>query len=237
MALGDYATALAMRDVLQGLVAQEIEKQRPRIQYAEVMSFNRTTRKCTVRFTGDTQNVTVNMGSIQPKTTGQIVRIDGVAGDRFVSDVMGEFYEPVETRVATAEGEINTLQADVIALESLTTTSAEDGSFMSASAGWTIAEQRARRWGKIVMVSFTVNRTGATIAAGTHGNVANVAIATLDAGWRPQLDEAGISPRSTGQIWAGYINSGGQLTLAALAPNGDLFSGNQLSGTATFISP
>lgn len=92
MALGDYVFALEMRDVLQQLVAAEIEKQRPQYRYAEVQSFTRSLRKCVVQFTGESSNVTVNMGSIQPQSVGQIVRIDGVAGDRFVADVMGPTY-------------------------------------------------------------------------------------------------------------------------------------------------
>lgn len=89
MGLGDFETALAMRDVMQTLVAAEVEKQRPRYQYATVTGIDRPSRKCSVQFPGEATSVSVNMGSIQPSAVGQTVRIEGLAGDRFVGDVLG----------------------------------------------------------------------------------------------------------------------------------------------------
>jgi hypothetical protein len=90
----DYNTALQFRDVIQQMVSAELDRQRPRYQYATVTAIDRTTRRCSVQFPGETQSVSVNMGSIQPARTGQVVRINGLAGDRFIEDVMGDTYQP-----------------------------------------------------------------------------------------------------------------------------------------------
>lgn len=89
MALGDFQTAMEMREILQQLVKDEMERQRPRYQYATVTAYDRTTRKCSVQFPGEVGSVSVNMGSIQPSYVGQTVRVGGLAGDRFIEDVMG----------------------------------------------------------------------------------------------------------------------------------------------------
>jgi hypothetical protein len=93
MTWSDYAAALRMRDMMQQMMNTEIEKIRPRHQYATVVSFNRITRKCEVQFPGEVSTVWVNMGSIQPKLVGQVVRIDGVLGDRYIGDVLGEPFD------------------------------------------------------------------------------------------------------------------------------------------------
>ena len=97
MGLADFETALKMRDTLQRLVASEVENQRPRLQYATVTDINRTLRKCKIQYPGETSSIWISMGSIQPLTTGQVVRVDGLLGDRFVSDVMGATYSDTES--------------------------------------------------------------------------------------------------------------------------------------------
>lgn len=95
--LGDYAAALRFRDMLQKLVKAEIDSQRPALTYATVTSIDRVNRKCGVQFIGAPGPVTVNMGAVQPSAVGQTVRIDGLLGDRFVSDVMGPAYMAAPT--------------------------------------------------------------------------------------------------------------------------------------------
>lgn len=91
--LSDYAAAAQMRDLMGRMVEQTVERFRPRYRYATVVSIDRTNRKCEVQYEGEPGTVVVNMGSIQPLTAGQVVRIDGIMGDRFISDVMGLQYE------------------------------------------------------------------------------------------------------------------------------------------------
>jgi hypothetical protein len=96
MGMEDYRFALEFKETLARLVKEEIERQRPRYQMATVISFDRVLRKCTVNFPGDTSNAVVNMGSIQPNAIGQVVRVAGVAGDRYIDDVLGAAYDPSE---------------------------------------------------------------------------------------------------------------------------------------------
>lgn len=86
---GDYKTSLKMRDVVERLAKAVIERERPRYQYATVSSIDAVNRKCQVVFTGDTNPVTVTMGSIQPSAVGQMVRVGGIGSDKFIEDVMG----------------------------------------------------------------------------------------------------------------------------------------------------
>jgi hypothetical protein len=92
MGMEDYRFALEFKETLARLVKEEVERTRPRYRIATVVSFDRVLRKCTVTFPGDTTNEVVNMGSIQPKTAGQVVRIAGLSGDRYVDDVLGDAY-------------------------------------------------------------------------------------------------------------------------------------------------
>lgn len=92
MGLNDYRYALEFRDVLKEIVKAEMESQRPRYQYATVTAIDRPARRCSVEFTGEAVSVSVSMGAVQPSDVGQIVRIDGIAGDRFVADVLGTPY-------------------------------------------------------------------------------------------------------------------------------------------------
>lgn len=94
MGMEDYRFALEFKETLARLVKEEVERQRPRYQMATVVSFDRVLRKCTVTFPGDTTNAVVNMGSIQPASVGQVVRVAGLAGDRYIDDVLGVAYDP-----------------------------------------------------------------------------------------------------------------------------------------------
>lgn len=85
----DFSTATAVRDLVQGLVRKELEAQRPSYAYGMVEAIDSARRKATVRFPGENTTVEVNLGSVHPQAPGQIVRVDGRRGDRFVADVLG----------------------------------------------------------------------------------------------------------------------------------------------------
>ena len=85
----DFATAAAFRDLVQSVVGKELERERPGYSYAVVVSIDHTLRTCTVLFPGETNTVTVKLGAVHPQAAGQVVRIDGRRGDRYVADVMG----------------------------------------------------------------------------------------------------------------------------------------------------
>lgn len=87
--LNEFRTALGFRDVVQTLVKNLLDTERPRYRYASVISIDRTNYKCTVQFQGDPGTVTVNMGSIQPSAVGQRVRVAGMLGDKYIDAVLG----------------------------------------------------------------------------------------------------------------------------------------------------
>lgn len=90
MGLSDFAFSLQMRDTIQRLMRESIDTLRPRYRYAKVNTIDRTTRKCTVTFNGETDPVIVNMGSIQPLEPDQYVRVEGIGTDKFITEVMGQ---------------------------------------------------------------------------------------------------------------------------------------------------
>lgn len=83
------ARAARLRDVIRRLVLNELERNRPKYKYAEVVEIDLPARTCRVLYPGDGAAITVRIGSIVPSAVGQIVRVDGLPGDRFIADVMG----------------------------------------------------------------------------------------------------------------------------------------------------
>lgn len=88
MATRTYSYALSFVTLMRSIAGEQIEKLRPAYKLAEVRNINRLTNKCLVRYAGETVDQWVSMGSVQPTKIGQIVRVDGLLGDRFVSDVI-----------------------------------------------------------------------------------------------------------------------------------------------------
>lgn len=88
----DYKVAAKMRDLIRAIVAEEVQKLRPLPIYGTVSSIDRTNRKCGVVFPGDSEQAIVSMGTIQPSTVGQVVRVGGTVGDRYIEDVMSPAY-------------------------------------------------------------------------------------------------------------------------------------------------
>lgn len=86
----DWDFATRFRDVMSSIAETVVDRARPGARYGEVVTIDRPNRKCTVRFPGEADAVSVPMGSIQPAKPGQTVRVVGDLGDRYIADVMGE---------------------------------------------------------------------------------------------------------------------------------------------------
>jgi hypothetical protein len=86
---GDFTTALRFREAVTQIAESVVERMRPTYRYAAVMGINHGTRRVTVRFPGESTDVTIAAGSIMPSAVGQTVRIAGVGGERYVADVVG----------------------------------------------------------------------------------------------------------------------------------------------------
>lgn len=104
--LQDFAFSLELRDIIRELVEEEIDKQRPRYRYAVVSTIDRPNRKCDVVYTGDVDPVTVSMGSLQPATTGQRVRIEGIGTDKYIADVIGDRWNDPTKQPKSTSGSV-----------------------------------------------------------------------------------------------------------------------------------
>lgn len=81
--------ATKMRTLIMSLIEEGIDKKRPRPRYGKVYSIDRANSRCQVILTGDEDPVTVTMGAIQPSSVDQIVRVEGIGVDKYITDVIG----------------------------------------------------------------------------------------------------------------------------------------------------
>lgn len=89
MEFGEVGFATRLRDAVRRITETEVARLRPPVRYGMVQSYNRATRKASVLMAGDTDPITVGMGSIQPSANGQRVRVEGPSGDKYITDVIG----------------------------------------------------------------------------------------------------------------------------------------------------
>lgn len=85
----DFATAATFRDLVQTVVRSELERQRPSYVYGTVTAIDTTRRRCSVQFPGEAESAEVAMGAVYPAGPGQVVRVAGRRGDRYIDDVLG----------------------------------------------------------------------------------------------------------------------------------------------------
>lgn len=137
MNFDDYATALKSRDVIRELVAEEIDKLRPRYRYGEVTSLTPEQNKATVKLNGEESSVPVAMGAVIPTEVGQTVRVNGMPGDRYIEDVYGEVEVPGQPPQDTGSvgGQPIGSEVDPPSGLTLTTGSLEEDVWIDAS--WT----------------------------------------------------------------------------------------------------
>ena len=92
--LGEWSYTARFRDAVTRLVLNLLNDHRPPPRYGEVRSIDQINNSCTVRFLGGAQDgsedVPIAMASVQPSRAGQIVRVEGLLGDRYIDDVLGE---------------------------------------------------------------------------------------------------------------------------------------------------
>jgi hypothetical protein len=87
--LDKFGSALGFRESLRKFIRTEVERIRPRYRYAEVISFDINLGVAEVKYPGETETVTLPVSGGMPSVVGQIVRIEGLRGDRFVAGVSG----------------------------------------------------------------------------------------------------------------------------------------------------
>jgi len=89
MGFGDLNVSMQMRDTIEKLVTNTIDKLRPAYRYVVVQTVDPASAKATVVMTGDTNAVTVSYGRTTPYV-GCVVRVNGMGTDRYIEDVMSD---------------------------------------------------------------------------------------------------------------------------------------------------
>lgn len=111
------------------------------------------------------------------------------------------------------------------------------GSTMTASTGWSITSEVAYKFGRFAVITFQCIRTGANLASTADGNITNVGIATMKAGW-PPLNRTGFTGGGVGGVgWWGYVDPGvgGILAIGATVPNNVIATNDGLYATMMYV--
>lgn len=90
MGFDELSFAMKMRDVFKTVAEDVVDRRRPKYRYATVVRIDRANYKCDVTFNGETSVVTVNMGTAQPGAAGDVVRVEGIGIDKYITDVVGD---------------------------------------------------------------------------------------------------------------------------------------------------
>lgn len=80
---GDYVTALKARDVIEELVINVLDRERPKYRYGMVESIDAGTNIAWVVYTGENDASPVQLGNAQAEVGGY-VRVAGLRNDRYI---------------------------------------------------------------------------------------------------------------------------------------------------------
>jgi hypothetical protein len=98
----DPLAATRFRDVVRGICRSVLRTERPGDTYAVVQSIDRANRRAVVRYPGETVDITLPMGAVQPSAVGDSVRVKGMPADRHIDEPVGNFFIPGATLIGTA---------------------------------------------------------------------------------------------------------------------------------------
>lgn len=134
-------------------------------------------------------------------------------------------------RWSAAEGEWLTYRTPDPVLVEITTGA-------TAGTGFSVTAFRGRRRaGGACTVSLQVERTGAKVTSGTSenaGNIIDLPMATLPAGWRPPFD-MGVDASDGFADGEARLTTDGVMTLRTWTPNGTIESGRTILMTTTWM--
>lgn len=94
-------SAAGMKRYLDQKIQSEVERNKPQVRTATVVSIDRKLKKCEVRYPGEEGTVRVPYGNAEPAAVGSRVKIDGPVGDRRIVDVVGR--TRTQARIETLE--------------------------------------------------------------------------------------------------------------------------------------
>lgn len=87
--LSDYNSAHRLRDIIRKIVRKEIDQARPAPRYATVATVDAANFKVEVQYPNESTFAIVGMGKQVAPAVGDIVRVLGPVGDRYIDGVMG----------------------------------------------------------------------------------------------------------------------------------------------------
>jgi len=94
--MDDLRFSLAMRDIVNSLIQEALDQQRPKPRMATVKAIDRANGKCTITYNGETSQIIVNMGTPSPSAIGQWVRVAGIGTDKYIDGVVGQSWEQMQ---------------------------------------------------------------------------------------------------------------------------------------------
>jgi hypothetical protein len=108
---------------------------------------------------------------------------------------------------------IDALDTRIDAVEADTTDTGwlSTGVGFTAATGWSLGGYQVRRRNGMVGVQITVTRTGASLAA---GNIGNVAVVNLPAGWIPDESNGQLGAGASGPDHSTYASTSGALIMS-----------------------
>lgn len=137
----DFSSFLLAGDfqnIINKMVDDRIAEKRPRHKYAVVQgSIDYTARTCMVMFNGDTSSVKVSFGATAPTSVGQVVRIEGVTGDRYIADIIGLNF--AESTANSAQTQANSALARATVNQGDFWPGQYYGGWANFNAGWRVA--------------------------------------------------------------------------------------------------
>lgn len=95
---------------------------------------------------------------------------------------------------------------------------------VTAASGWTISSQSAHRRFGVIVLQVSASYSGSTVTVGSDGNVTDQLVATIDAAWLPSVGPR-MSQGGSGPGVFGYMSTGGNVYISAVAPGTSFTSG------------
>ncbi|MFI5808875.1 hypothetical protein [Streptomyces sp. NPDC051561] len=104
----------------------------------------------------------------------------------------------------------------------------------SAGTGFALLSFNGRRVGGVCSVTAEFNRTGATINVPTGGNITDVQLGTIPAGWTPAVAIEGAASDGIGDGGV-YVNPSGGILLRTWSSGGSIATGRSIRVAACFV--
>lgn len=105
---------------------------------------------------------------------------------------------------------------------------------LTTATGWSLQSQSVRRIGNVVYLRLFVQRTGGDITVPTNGNITNTTVATLPTWAVPTINGA-LASADAGRMASAVATPAGEVSLAAVAPGGDIVNGESITIGGSYL--